>query len=312
MHILITYFFLLAREFRTSLRAHQIVNLRIPKGSSYKQDDSFWISGLAEARANRECAKDSDDEFEQPDGQEEFVAPEQFSTTHVMGWVLMKDICEFSHCEVCQKHFLTDGPTDESHALIGEKEYVKGENHLTYPSEMARTMFTKCEELFQKNQENLVLKPKVVTKLAKQALQYVQTAMPHMPTCHLHSIIRRYLNIRLHRWTSLKSSHLLKKTKSSENASKSAKGHSLTKTNQSAEAKAAKAAEKEAAKAFKAAEKEAAKVAKAAEKEAAKAKAAEDKAAKKEAAKAKAAEARAAKKAANAARLAKVKAAKPI
>ena len=228
--------FLSAREFRTSLRAYSIVNQKIPKGSSYHEDtDSYWMSGLAEAskiaKASRTTNEDDDVEFfEMPDQNEDFEVDEEFSFTYVIGTILVKDICVHAFCEVCQKVLLSDKPL-EAHSLIEKREYVTGEQHLTYPSELAIKLFTKIEELFQANEDKIVGPTQVIDNLSKQGAKLVSAALPEVPTCHLFSMVRRYINTRLGRFLSKKTAALRASQKTSvdgiKHASKSAAGHAL-------------------------------------------------------------------------------------
>ena len=171
------------------------------------------------------------DVFDMPAENEDFEVEEEFSFTYVIGTILVKDICVHAFCEVCQKLLLSEEHL-EAHSLIQEREYVSGEQHLTYPSELAIRLFTKCEELFQANEDKIVGQTQVINNLTKQGVKLVTAAIPEVPTCHLFSMIRRYINTRLSRFTSKKSVELRKSQKSAvdgiKHASKSAAGHALT------------------------------------------------------------------------------------
>ena len=193
------------------------------------------MSGLAEAskiaKASRTTNEDDDvDFFEMPDQNEDFEVDEEFSFTYVIGTILVKDICVHAFCEVCQKVLLSDKPL-EAHSLIEKREYVTGEQHLTYPSELAIKLFTKIEELFQSNEDKIIGPTQVIDNMSKQGAKLVSAALPEVPTCHLVSMVRRYINTRLGRFLSKKTAALRASQKTSvdgiKHASKSAAGHAL-------------------------------------------------------------------------------------
>lgn len=191
------------------------------------------MSGLAEASAIAKASKVTEAEedfFDMPEENEDFEVGEEFSFTYVIGTILVKDICVHAFCETCQKVLLSDKPL-EAHSLINKREYVSGEQHLTYPSELAIKLFTKIEELFQANEGKIIGPSQVITNLTTQGVKLVSGAIPEVPTCHLFSMIRRYLNTRLSRFMSKKSGELRQSQKSAvdgiKHASKSAAGHAL-------------------------------------------------------------------------------------
>ena len=223
------------REFRNSIRAFSIINQNVSKSSGYHQDDSFWLSGLAEAKSISTTEDQSEgQQYSVPDSNsDEFEVSEQLSFTYVCGYVLSKSICENLYCEPCQSLLLSDGPSNKAHALISAKEFKEEKNCLIYPSEFALKLFTKLEELFQINEKPAILNHKVVKNLSKTAFEHILTVLPNMPKCHLYKIIYRYFNVKFHRFASQKSDTVLKSQaasiKSGVYGSKSAKGHSLSK-----------------------------------------------------------------------------------
>ena len=176
--------------------------LRYSPNGSYEEDDSIeFLSNLEDFKSVEKNLADEGDDIMVEFDKSEFD-PQDFAedaTLAYFGGSLLKLLVK-DKCERCEKMFIVhETESQKVNLLIKLRELKTGA--LVTPTEVANLMFKTAELTFRATRVDLLESNKnLEKKLVKIVMDELKKDIPSLQTCHLESIMSKFMRTRLKYW----------------------------------------------------------------------------------------------------------------